>query len=337
MRNSVHIALLAALLVSLSVSPVYAGNAPPDTAWLLANPEKIPDLLHSGELAFEELPNPHWREDSCTACHQEMMGVGQAATPLRNENVSKMCTNCHDSTMVAEYIHAVDMVPSEGFLGRMPADFKKSIEQGDGVVTCVACHDLPIQCLARGGIDARKSNPLFFRGGPYDTRTDLCFNCHDPKDYQRKNPHDQITDEGDLNAETCFYCHETTPNRTSSRDIYDVKFNINESLEKLCTGCHPYMPHPGGAWFSSRGNNAGGGANHLRVPPDKFLQQIIKTRKEQDIVLPLEPETGRIFCATCHNPHERGVQFLSRADKGADGYKRLRRGRFNVCSSCHDI
>ncbi len=335
MRNSVHISLLAAVLAAFCIMPLYAGNAAPEPAWLLENPEKIPALLASGELAFEEVPNPHWQENSCAACHQGEVEAGGAVAPLRNENINEMCANCHDPSMVAEYIHAVDMSPPDDFMGRMPDEFKKSIEQAGGVVSCVACHDLPIQCLSRGGIAPKRFNPFFFRGGPYNSRTDLCFKCHDPMSYQRKNPHDQITDEGDLNTEACFYCHETTPNRTKSRDIYDVSFNINESLEKLCTGCHPYKPHPGGVWFSSRGSTAGGGANHLVMPPDDFLQQIIKTRKQYDIVIPLEPETGRIFCATCHNPHERGVQYLAPADKGADGYKRLR--RTHICSVCHDM
>ena len=336
MRNSAHIALLVTVVAGFISLSVPAAEDPPDADGLLENPEKIPELLASGDLAYEELPNPHWQREGCPACHQATMSAGRAMPPLRNDNINQLCGSCHDPSIVAEYIHAVGMTPPEDFLERMPAGFKAAIERAGGTVTCIACHDLPIQCRSQN-VDQQKINPLFFRGGPYDSRTALCFNCHDSASYQRKNPHDQITDEGDLNTEVCFYCHQTTPSRSSSRDIYDVSFNVSESLEKLCTGCHPYRPHPGGAWFNAGGNRAGGGANHLRVPSDDFLQQIIKTRKEQDIILPLEPETGRIFCATCHNPHERGVQFLSRADKGADGYKRLRRGRFNVCSSCHDM
>ena len=55
------------------------------------------------------------------------------------------------------------------------------------------------------------------------------------------------------------------------------------------------------------------------------------------MIRPLEPASGRIFCATCHNPHERGVQRDARVDRGADGYKRLRTvGGETICSNCHD-
>ena len=39
-------------------------------------------------------------------------------------------------------------------------------------------------------------------------------------------------------------------------------------------------------------------------------------------------------CATCHNPHERGVIRVAAAAKGADEQKRLR-GR-KLCLLCHD-
>ena len=52
--------------------------------------------------------------------------------------------------------------------------------------------------------------------------------------------------------------------------------------------------------------------------------------------MPLEPGTGKIFCATCHNPHERGIQFIAEADRGADNTQRLRAGREGgICLMCH--
>ena len=332
---------MAAALIGLagfthSVAVAASDGGPYTAEALLENPDKILSLLAEGVIEFEQVPNPHWRTDACNACHMGAAAAGGKMPPLRTEDIDGLCGNCHDPSMVAEYIHAVGMEPPDEFLDRMPDDFLAALERGGQVITCIMCHDLPLQCEEKR-FPQQEINPFFFRGGPYTERTDLCFNCHDPEDYERYNPHDQVTDEGELDTEQCFFCHNTTPNRTVVRSIDDVSFNVAEELEKLCTGCHPYQPHPGGSWFSSTGNREGGGPNHLKVPPERIRRRMEKMVRETGAVMPLEPETGRIFCATCHNPHERGVQYYPRADVGADGYKRLRRGKFEICMACHDL
>ncbi|MCF6354512.1 MAG: hypothetical protein L3J26_05320 [Candidatus Polarisedimenticolaceae bacterium] len=303
---------------------------------LLNNPEQIHDLLADEKIAFEEVPNPHWRADACVACHLEKAVEDDKMPPLRTTDYNGLCGNCHDPSLVAEYIHAVDIEPPDEFLDRMPEDFLAALDRGGGVLTCIACHDLPVHC-DESSFEQAEINPLFFRGGPYSSRTDLCFNCHDPEDYERYNPHDQITDEGELDTEQCFFCHNVTPNRSAAKSIEDVTFNVVEDLKKLCTGCHPYSPHPGGSWFGATGNKIGGGPDHLKVPPEKIRRRLEIMEAESGTVMPREPGTGSIFCATCHNPHERGVQFIRKADIGADGYKRLRRGKFEICLACHEM
>ncbi len=302
---------------------------------LLNNPEQILTLLTDEAIAFEDVPNPHWRADACIACHLDNKKNNEMP-PLRSTDYNGLCGNCHDPSLVAEYIHAVGIEPPDEFLDRMPEDFMKALERSDGVLTCIVCHDLPLQC-DKDSFQQAEINPLFFRGGPYSVRTDLCFNCHDPEDYERYNPHDQVTDEGELDTEQCFFCHNVTPNRASARSIKDVTFNVAEDLVKLCTGCHPYRPHPGGSWFGATGNKEGGGPNHIKVPPEKIRKRLEMMLAKSGTIMPQEPETGSIFCATCHNPHERGVQFMKKADVGADGYKRLRRGKFEICLVCHEM
>ncbi len=303
---------------------------------MLQDPDKIGQLLAEEQIQFEEIPATHWQPDSCPACHVgEAAGPGEMA-PLRKENINELCDNCHNAAVVAEYIHAVGMEPPEDFLERMPEDFLNAVERGGGVVSCITCHDMPLQCKQEL-FPQREINPLFFRGGPYAERTNLCFQCHDPKDYERYNPHDQITDEGELDTEQCFFCHNVTPNRAQAKSIDDVTFNVAEDLKMLCTGCHPYKPHPGGVWYQPRGNLAGGGPNHLREPPPEIAERMQRMQAKEGTIMPLDKSTGRIFCATCHNPHERGVQYLRKADVGADGYKRLRRGKYEICMTCHDM
>lgn len=307
-----------------------------DKKGLLENPEQIQALLAEEKIQFEDIPNPHWKRDGCIGCHLMGKAGGEEMPPLRTKNINNLCGNCHDPVLVAEYIHAVDMEPPDEFLDRMPEDFLTALERQNNLVGCIVCHDMPLHCNEEK-FEFKELNPRFFRGGPYQQRTDLCFNCHNPSDYERYNPHDQITDEGELDTEQCFFCHNVTPNRAGARTIDDVTFNVAEDLKRLCTGCHPYKPHPGGAWYKPSGNLKGGGPNHLKVPPERIRKQLEKMVTEAGVVMPLEPETGAVFCATCHNPHERGVQYYHKADIGADGYKRLRRGKMVICSVCHNI
>lgn len=307
-----------------------------DEKSLFGNVGEIPNLVRQGEIGVDQIPDPHWREDGqgCNACHRGTPGEKDAK--LLVKDINQLCNNCHDTVSVHNYIHAVGMVPSAEKRARMPEDFRQAIKRGDGVVTCIACHDLPMQCrkerFAEKGL-----NPRFFRGGPYRARTDLCFNCHDPKHYERLNPHDQISDEGELLTDRCLVCHSVTPNRRDARGIDDVSFNVTDDLTKLCTGCHPWRPHPGGNWAHFARHSTQAGPNHLVRPTPEILKRIQRSEATRDIVVPLEPASGRIFCATCHNPHERGVQRDARVDRGADGYKRLRTvGGETICSNCHD-
>lgn len=310
------------LLVIAQVSWLFSGAAfaALDDSALLASPEMIPALVAEGKLAAEKIPNPHWRQDACSACHR--VGAPPARTTLRNKNPAKLCGSCHETEIVQSYIHAVGMAPPDDFRARMPEEFRNAVKRDGNIVTCTTCHDLVQQC-DRTLSAAQKDNPRFFRGGPYQARTDICFNCHNRDNYERHNPHDQIGNDGVLNTQSCYFCHNATPDRRKVRDINDVTFSVEGDLTRLCIGCHPYQPHPAGS-------------NHLRVPPPPIEQRLKRMARREGIILPLEPGTGRIFCGTCHNPHERGVQHSKLADKGADGFKRLRRGGMTICLNCHD-
>lgn len=327
---------LLLLSSTLIAAPVGGGKASGgwDENRLFEHSDEIPHLLAQRKITAEQIPDPHWREDSCRACHRGSPGDNDPK--LRGKDINGLCNNCHDLVSVHNYIHAVGMAPSDEKRNRMPEPFSQAIRRGGGVVTCIACHDLPMQCK-KDRFEEKVLNPLFFRGGPYKERTDLCFNCHNPTHYERLNPHDQISDEGELNTQRCLVCHSITPNRREAKSIGDVSFNVSDDLTKLCTGCHPWQPHPGGAWAQYAKSSNGEGPNHLVKPPEAILKRLKETELKLDIVMPLDPTSGRVFCATCHNPHERGVQHYPRADRGADGVKRLRRGGgMAICDSCHN-
>ncbi|WP_170942377.1 cytochrome c3 family protein [Noviherbaspirillum denitrificans] len=325
--------LLAAVLVCIA----QPGATEPSTKAVKANvidlfnrAEDMQDMLSAGKISPQQIPNPHWRADSCKACHRAAPTANDVA--LRSKDINQLCQSCHDAISATKYIHAVGMEPSNEKRNRMPEQFRQAVKRGGGVITCISCHDLHMQCKQER-FEERRENRFFFRGGPYRKRTDLCFNCHNPKNYERLNPHDQITDEGELNQVVCLVCHTVAPNRRSAKSINDVMFTIKNDLTQVCVGCHKWRPHP-----SQPAEVSAPGKNHLVKPSPAVLRQMKATEKAQNLILPLEPDSGRIICATCHNPHERGVQRDPRADVGADGFNRLRLQPGEImCMSCHNL
>jgi hypothetical protein len=148
------------------------------------------------------------------------------------------------------------------------------------------------------------------------------------------NPHEQIDDEGDILWGKCLICHQEVPNIKEAKSIADVKIRYEEDMKMLCYRCHPEAMHPGGAWTGLALGREVGAPNHWIKPPDYIAANIKLSLKEYPIILPMEPKTGKIFCATCHNPHERGL-LAEKADKGADNLKRLRGTGGPVCQFCH--
>jgi hypothetical protein len=124
-------------------------------------------------------------------------------------------------------------------------------------------------------------------------------------------------------------CHQHVPDRTGVEDAREVDFTVTGDLSSLCTGCHLWIPHPGGAFsFSSRE-----GPNHLVVPSDGVARRMQRMQREHNITLPLDPHSGKVTCGTCHNAHEQGV-LPAAAGKGADSKARLRGP--DMCGLCHE-
>lgn len=150
------------------------------------------------------------------------------------------------------------------------------------------------------------------------------------------NPHEQINDEGEVLWNKCYICHPTMPDIKKAKSIKDVKIRFENDPKQMCYRCHPEPMHPGGDWI---GANFGkiGSPNHLVVPPPNIRKNQQLSLKAAYIMLPLEPKSGKQFCATCHNPHERGL-LIGRADAGSDSVQRKRTERLvgaTLCQYCH--
>ncbi|MEE8574855.1 MAG: hypothetical protein V3T30_05530 [Thermodesulfobacteriota bacterium] len=150
------------------------------------------------------------------------------------------------------------------------------------------------------------------------------------------NPHEQINDEGNIIWSKCTICHPTMPNVKTARNIKSVDLYFAYDLKLLCYKCHPQRVHPGGEWVGRAlgGERRMGAPNHLIVPPPKIARSMQMSLKETYTILPKEPGSGKIFCATCHNPHERGL-LRGRADTGGDNRQRIRSTGMAVCQLCH--
>jgi hypothetical protein len=134
-------------------------------------------------------------------------------------------------------------------------------------------------------------------------------------------------------TDVCTYCHDRTPDRRKAKSIKDVTFKT-ERYDMLCLRCHSDDAYAVGCVTAFEED--GSPIYHSGKPSKDMVDRIEK--HEKDAILPLALVTGNIFCGTCHNPHELGVQRRRRADVGADSHKRLRISKQNslICLGCHD-
>jgi RNase P subunit RPR2 len=324
--------IMAASLLAVAAS----GAAPPgqqrqDTMpkaneqQLLSAPHLIPKQVADGTLALAQVPNPHWRRDACQACHAGT--PARANLRLRDADVNRLCNTCHGAITDHAYIHPTGMPVPKDMHKRLSPPYAQAVARASGQISCITCHDVPLTCRPEHAGE-RGLNPRFFRGGPYRDRGALCYQCHDASQYARLNPHEQVGADGTLREASCRVCHDTMPDGATARPTAGVDFTVPRDLSALCTGCHAVKPHPGGFSFTAQGV-----PDHLRVPSARVRERMRATQQRHGVALPLDPTTGKVYCATCHDPHARGVVKLAAA-RGAEEKNRLRMP--DLCGHRHD-
>lgn len=148
------------------------------------------------------------------------------------------------------------------------------------------------------------------------------------------NPHEQINDEGEILWGTCTICHQNTPDMVQEKSVNDVKLHFPDDLNQICVRCHDVKPHPAGEGGIGASMSGMAAPDHLVVPTKAIKQNMRMSLKEIPMILPLDPKSGKLFCGTCHNPHERGL-LPGRADYGGDYTQRLRSAGLDICQYCH--
>jgi hypothetical protein len=257
----------------------------------------------------------HYSAKYCTECHVSVPRKGSHKQLRYGGNYQQLC-RCHYSSS-ANYIHPVDVTPSQNLKGRIPAAFPLQ----KGKVTCSTCHDIVVQCQDNHTDKIFLKEQKFLRGAPYETMTGICFQCHDKDQYQRYNPHLQLNAKKEILKQTCLYCHAEIPDEKHTHHE-DAKLIGN--MDSLCIRCHIVEPRQ---TFHAR---------HLRKPSDEVLTTIKNMKAQHGILLPLS-EDGKITCATCHNPHEKGVIPDRRLAARGASLKKRHRLQHDMCIKCHPM
>jgi predicted CXXCH cytochrome family protein len=240
---------------------------------------------------------PHYQVSFCRACHtvqpEAQRGSPGAQTlrdiPLLNEDPNALCNRCHESGLSKANAHPLRKVP-ESIRWRMPEDWPLY----QGTLTCLTCHtagDSPVYS---------PDNPNFMRGGPYESRNDICWKCHVREELSVFNPHLNIKED-----KGCEFCHDAKPDTSKTVDVNELTFRGDIVL--LCMRCHEIAPHPAGS-------------NHNGYPNEEIVERANIVIPEE---FPLDAE-GRLTCATCHNPHV-----------GDPGATRGIEVGMEICPACH--
>jgi hypothetical protein len=255
----------------------------------------------------------HFSAQYCLECH-ERVPADRSALYLRYDGDFRQLCRCHYLNEQV-HVHPVSGRPSPEVT--IPPDYPLR----DGNLTCTTCHDISIQCRNNPVEKVLRKGQDFLRGTPYKNRIDLCFNCHDQNRYPRYNPHQQLDATGAVIETKCLYCHS---------DVPDVKRSTNKEVHliapytALCVGCH------------YQASKQPLHVRHIRKPPPAILEQMRKTQKELNIVLPLD-NNGKITCVTCHNPHQKGLIPVESAGSTGAGAVHRHRLSGNMCIRCHPL
>jgi len=257
----------------------------------------------------------HYSAKYCIECHVEIPPKKGPKFLKYGGDFKKLC-RCHYNTE-QNYPHPVDLEPSEALTRRIP----RELPLQDGKVTCATCHQIFNQCHDKPQEKIFLKDTKFLRGAPYQNRTDLCFRCHDIDEYRKYNPHLQLDPKKQIIEAKCLYCHSEVPDENRA-NYEDVKLLVN--AESICLGCHSRITE--NLWHT----------RHLRKPPLEISKRIEELKDKYHIILPLDPE-GKITCATCHNPHQKGVIPDKRAGAKGAGEKFRHRLTDNMCVRCHPM
>jgi len=263
--------------------------------------------------------SPHWKRNACETCHASPAPTAEAPA-LKTTPADALCGTCHDGREAKVCRHRSGI--ATGADSSVGKDFKGALENDQ--VVCTTCHDMAPHCAL--DVKQKYRNDTFLRGGPFDNDSDQCFGCHSKRGYRQPSPHMQVK-KGEIKEGHCYFCHGAVPQKDASGQWLPVEFGTTENLSKLCQGCHSIGPHPSSSVTGKKG------WMHMVVPPPEYAERMQASVAARGGHLPLDPGSGEIMCATCHNPHDPRLEGYPNAGE-EDTTARLRYE--NMCGVCHE-
>ncbi len=251
----------------------------------------------------EEVVDPHWSGEYCTECHV----AGKIPERRFGGDVAQLCSRCHrDDPPTCVKVHTEDTILPDTMKKNIPADWPLT----DSKITCLTCHAVLVQCVGE------TVNKNFLRSNEPEDTSGFCFNCHQKERFQKTNPHRP----GSLGMASCFLCHA----ETLGSAMYELCFeaSLKTKSPSLCMGCHGNLPK--------------GHIVHEELGPDKLSASEAVLHELDAVGFELPLADGRMHCATCHNPHPKGIIGRKKAAIGAGEESFLRTpGGYYLCLACH--
>lgn len=260
--------------------------------------------------------SPHWSKSGCQDCHVDAAPV-DGLVNLQAADAEALCETCHGGRGDAKACRHMSGLPA----GDMEIDESLAPALKNGQVVCSTCHDVVYQCK-HARVEYSFQNPGFLRDRTTRRTGEYCLKCHDASAYQALNPHYGAA--GDPPRATCPLCHVGIP-ESDGEDGLRVSFNMQHDLNETCTGCHDVSPHPRNLFAREQSDEW----VHFTVASPEVAANMRDAEANLGIRLPLHPETGEIYCATCHDPHEFKGGPVAQQPK-----HRLRAN--DICQVCHE-
>ena len=264
-------------------------------------------VVPSHTLAMEVV-NPHWTGKHCTECH-----VAEKTPQLRCDgDVNALCNRCHDKDPPAcTAVHPKNSMLSVSMENTIPSDWPRT----DAGLTCLTCHAVREQMHVNA--IAERENRNFLRAAVPGDLVSFCFNCHDREQFQKTNPH-----RGSITGEKQSYCYRCHTGGLATGFEICFEASLKTKSPSLCLGCH--------------GNISPEHMLHEQLGAETLEQYEVPLLRLEDEGIELPLADGRMHCATCHNPHPKGIIGRKEAAIGAGEEQLLRISDVqDLCGVCH--